>query len=368
MNTVDGALREQTRALWATLSSLALGTLAGIIVLWGDIRPFSGDGSIIIPMAVISASIAAFAFVVSTYLHRHGETQFMPGWQKFISNFSAVAVTIAFAGVTGISVLLVGQLLGTGLPGLELSAVGGGLLTGVAAGLAGRFSFQAGIDLSTRNLAALLFTFLIVGTVFAMINEAEPTWWEQNFSQLGIGTGAWAFNGTVVVAGLLVATIGSYIGRDLHRLLDDAGVPRITFVVILWFLSGIALAGVGWLPLDQRPIAHTIAAFAALALLIGAASLTQHVLPTAPFVLKAVTTILVVLVAVAIVLTFIIPVFSVTALESIVVGLALLWMTTFVRVLSVLTPTRSVASKRPRLPLIEQASSSLPFRRRRHKH
>lgn len=366
MRTIEAALREQTRALWATLGSLVLGTLVGIVVLWGHTRPFAGDGSIIIPTAVITASIAALAFVVSTYLHRHGETQFMPGWQKFISNFSAVAVTIAFGGVTGISVLLAGQLLSTGLPGLEVSAVEAGVLTGVAAGFAGRFSFQAGIDLSTRNLAALLFTFLIVGTVFAMINGAEPTWWERNFSQLGVGTNAWAFNGTIIVAGLLVATIGSYIGRDLHRLLDDAAVPRITVVVLLWFLSGISLASVGWFPLDQRPVAHTIAAFAALAFLVGAAGYTQFVLPTAPFVLKAVTVILVVLVAVAIVLTFIIPVLSVTALESIVVGLALLWMTTFVRVLSILTPTRSIASKRPRLLLMESASGSLPFRRRKH--
>lgn len=349
MNSTERALQELTHALWATLGSFLLGAVAAVLVFWGEIRPFAGPGSIIIPMALISALIAAIAFVVSTLLHRRGETQFMPPWQTVISNLSFIAITIAFGGVTGLSVLLAGELLGSGLPGLELGPIGAGLITGVTAGLGGRLSFQAGIDLSTRDLAALLFTFLIVGTVFAMLTEAEPTWWERNFSQLGIGDGAWAFNGTLVVAGLLVATIGSYIGRDLHRLLKDPAVPQIALVVAVWIIAGLALAAGGWFPLDQRPVAHAIAAFAALGLLMGAAGYTQFVLPNTPFVLKVVTGILVGLIALSVLLTFAVPVLSVTAMESVVVGLSLLWLTTFVRVLSIVTPNRSVTSERRHL-------------------
>lgn len=346
MVTVQRKLAEQARAFWATLAAFGLGTLAGIIVLWGQVRPFAGQGSIIIPAATIAALIAATAFLTSAYLHRRGETQFMPGWQTMISHVSTAAVTIAFGGVTGLGVLLAGHLLGAGLPGLEFSATGGSLLIGVASALGGRLSFHAGIDLSTRDLAALLFTFLIVGTIFAMISEAEPTWWQRNFSQLGIGSSAWAFNGTIIVAGLLVATIGSYIGRDLHRVLKDHAVPRISAVVILWGLAGLALAGVGWFPLNSQPVAHAIAAFAALGLLLIAAGYTQHVLPERAFVLTAVTILLVMIITGCIILTFAIPVLTVTALESIVVGLALLWMTTFVRVLSILAPNMSVTSQR----------------------
>ena len=349
METVEQALTEQTLALWATLGSFIIGFGTAVIVFWGQVRPFAGDSSIIVPAALISALIAAAAFILSSYLHRAGETQFMPLWQTLISHFSFVAVTIAFGGVTGLSVLLVGQLLGSGLPGLELGPIGGGFVTGVAAALGGRLSFQAGIDLSTRSLAALLFTFLIVGTVFAMLTDADPTWWQRNFSQLGIGVSAWAFNGTIMVAGLLVATIGSYIGRDLHRLLDDSAVPRIAIVVSIWLLAGLALAGVGWFSLDERPGAHAVAAFTALGMLVVAAGYTQFVLPRRPLVLHVVTGLLVVLTAGSIVLTFFIPIISVTALESIVVGLSLLWMTTFVRVLSILAPNRSVTSQRRRL-------------------
>lgn len=356
-------LREQLHALWATVCCFLIGAVTGVIVLWGDLHAFTGTGSVALKTAVIAAVVASTAFVISTVFYRRGETWRMPRWQKLISNVSAIAVTIAMGGVTALGVLLAGQVLATGLEGLELGAVGGGLLTGVAAALAGRLSFQAGIYLSTRNLSALLFTYLIIGTVFAMITAADPTWWERNFSQLGAGNSAWAFNGTVIVAGLLVATIGSYIGRDLHRLLDDDAIPRIATVVIVWFAAGLALTAVGLLPIDQLPVPHNIAAFAMLILLLAAAGYTQFVLPDPPPVLKAVTTILVILVGTSTVLTFMFSVITVTALESIVVGLALLWMTTFIRVLGILTPDTSLASRRRRLvphPVIARRSSSGP--------
>lgn len=343
---IERALREQTHALWATVCCFVLGTVAGSLVLWGDTRPLTGGGSVIIPTALIAGAIAAAAFVVSTVLHRRGETYPMPRWQAWISNVTSVAVTLAFGGVTGLGVLLAGQVLATGLQGLEVTAVGGGMLIGVAAGLGGRLSFQAGVDMGTRNLAALLFAFLIIGTVFAMITGPDPSWWERNFSQLGIGSGAWAFNGTLIIAGILVATIGSYIGRDLHRLLDDEALPSITIVVVVWGLAGLALAAVGWFPIDQLPVSHSIAAFGALGLLVGAAGFTQFVLRDPPLVLKTATAILVILIAVSTVLTFMFSVLSVTALESVVVGLALLWLTTFIRVLSILTPNKSLTSKR----------------------
>ena len=106
-----------------------------------------------------------------------------------------------------------------------------------------------------------------------MITNTDPRWWERHFSQLGTGggAGAWAFNGTLVIAGLLVATIGSYLGRDLHRWMGDAALRRIFWVVALFGLTGISLTIVGLVPLTTSPIAHNIAAFGTL-ILFGAAA------------------------------------------------------------------------------------------------
>lgn len=342
---IDRMLREQRRMLWATAACFALGLLAGTAVLWGAARPFSGDGSVIIPVAVVAGLIAAVAFVVSTRLHRPGETAPMPPWQAVVSNISTVAVTAALAAVTGLGVLLAGEVLAAGLQGLRLPAVGGGVFTAVASAMGGRMAFDAGIRLRTRDLAALLFAFLIIGTLFAMLTATDTAWWERSFSQLGIGTGGWAFNGTVVIAGLLIATTGSYLGRDLHRMLGDDALRGIAAVVIAWAGAGLALAAVGLLPLDSVPIPHAVAAFATLALLLAAVILVT-VLMGELRMLRVLSIVLVALV----VLAFGLHVLAVAALEAVVVGLVLLWLTTLVQLLGILAPDVSRPSAR-RSPL-----------------
>lgn len=349
MDADADALREQSRALWATVACFVLGALAGAAVLWGNPRPFAGDGSVILPAALIAGVITGAAFVVSTLLHRAGETEGMPPWQALISNLSTVAVTIALGGVAGLGVLLAGEVLASGLRGLELSAIGGGALTGVASAIGGRLAFRMGVDLSTRSLAGLLFSFLVIGTLFAMITAGDPTWWERNFSQLGIGDGSWAFNGTLIVAGVLVATVGSYIGRDLHRMRGDSALRRIGAIVIVWALAGAALTAVGLFPVHTMRVPHLIAAFAALVLMLVAAVITARALPAAPRTLRVVTVGLVVLVAVAVVLTFGFRMLSVTVLEGIVIALVLLWLSTFVQFLAVLAPATPRVSARPTL-------------------
>ncbi|WP_051607118.1 DUF998 domain-containing protein [Microbacterium sp. CH12i] len=312
----------------------------------GKPRPIAGDGSVGMPVAAVAGVIAAASFVVSTFLHRRGQNASMPRWQATISALSAVALTIAFAGVTALGVLLASEVLGVGLQGLQLSPLGGGLLAGVASALAGRLTFAAGIGLRTADLAALLFSYLVIGTLFAMITAADPRWWERNFSQLGIGAGAWAFNGTLLVAGILTATVGSYIGRDLHRIRGDSALSRIAWVVVLWAATGVALAAIGLFPLERSALLHNIAAFSTLILFVAAGVITTLLIPGPPRPLLLTTIGIALLLVVACVLAFGFRLFAITVLEAVVIGLGLLWLTTLVRILAVLTPAGSRPSAR----------------------
>jgi len=346
-----GRLGELQRMLWATAVCFVAGTAIGTAVLWGAARPFSGDGSVILPIALVAAVIAAVAFVVSTRLHRAGETDPMPVWQAAVSHVSAAAVAVAAAGVTALGVMLAGEVLATGLQGLTLPAPAGGVFTGVAAALGGRLAFRMGVRLSTADIAALLIAFLVIGTLFAMLTATDPAWWERSFSDLGIGAGGWAFNGTLVIAGLLIATTGSYLGRDLHRLLGDLALRRIALIVLAWAAAGAALAGVGLLPLDRMRTAHAVAAFSMLGLILAAAVLTTAALREARM-LRALTIVFIALVLVAVVVAFGLRMLSVAALEGVIVGLVLLWLTTLVQLLGVLAPeaSRPSASRSPLRP------------------
>lgn len=339
----------ETRAIWATVACFVLGTGIGTVVLRGNPRPIAGDGSVGLPAAAVAGAIAAASFLASSLLHRRGEMARMPGWQIAVSGFAAVALTVALAGVTALGVLLGSEILAVGLQGLELPAIGGGLITGLAAGVGGRFAFSAGVGLDTRDLAGLLFSYLVIGTLFAMLTAADPLWWQLNFSQLGSGSGAWAFNGTLVVAGLLVATVGSYIGRDLHRLRGDAALGRITVVVVLWAATGVALAAVGVFPVQRAEAVHNVAAIGTLALFAASAVMTTVVIPGPPRPLMLTTVAVGVLLVVAVVLCDPLRVYSLTVLEVVVIGLGLLWMTTLARVLAVLVPPIARPSARESL-------------------
>ena len=342
-------MAQESRAIWATVLCFVVGTGVGTLLLWGNPRPIAGEGSVGLPAAGVAGLIAAACFVVSTFLHRRGQSAKMPKWQSTISALSAVALTIALAGVSALGVLLGSEVLGVGLQGLELPPFGGGIIVGVASAVGGRFAFGAGIGLTTRDIAALLFSYLVIGTLFAMITAADPRWWEVNFSQLGIGAGAWAFNGTLVVAGILTATVGSYIGRDLHRIRGDGSLRRIAWVVALWAAAGVALAAVGLVPLERILVLHNIAAFAALVLFVAAAVMATATMPGPPQPLLLTAAGVALMLILAVVLTIFFDLYSFTVLEVIVIGLGLLWLTTLVRILAVLTPPGTRPSARSAL-------------------
>jgi hypothetical membrane protein len=189
----------------------------------------------------------------------------------------------------------------------------------------------------------------VVGTLFAMLTAADVRWWELNFSQLGSGTRGWAFNGTLIVAGLLVATVGSFVGRDIHRLRGDAILTRTAAIVGLWVLTGAALACVGLFPLVQVPAAHHASALATLVLFATSAAMTTLAIPGWPAPLVLVTIGVGILLVGAVVLWKPVALYPLTVLEVVVVTVGLLWMTTLVRVLAALTPPASRPSGRQRL-------------------
>lgn len=344
-------LRREARAIAAAWASFAVGGLFALVAVWGEPRPIAGEGSVALPAAGIVALITAGAFALSTLLHRRDEAGPMPPWQRVVSRVSTVALTVAFAAVAYLGTLTGAEILARGLQGLEAPAIGGALLTGIASAAGGWLAYRAGIELRTRDLATLLFGFLTIGTVFAMLTAADPRWWERHFSDLGAGSGAgsWAFNGTVVVAGLLVATIGSYIGRDLHRWLGDRALRGIASVVVLFALTGLALACVGLFPVQAAPLPHNIAAFGTLGLFAASAAAVMLVMPLRPRALVLTTAGAAAGIVVALALWRPLEVYSAAGLEAVAVGIAFAWLTTLVRTIGDLAPDASRPSRVPSL-------------------
>ena len=343
-------LARETAVTTAAWACFAAGTLLATRLLWGVARPLAGEGSIGLPAAAVAGLVAAAAFAASTVRYRRGETAPMPFWQTAVSRFSDAAVAVAVAGVSGLAVLCAAEVLAIGLDGLEVPPLGGGLLTGIASAAAGGLAYALGMRLRTRALVSLLFAFIVTGTLFSMLTAADPRWWELNFSQLGAGGAtSWAFNGTLVVGGTLIATLGLYVGRDLHRILGDDALGRIGWIVVLFALAGVALACIGLFPLHRAELAHNIAAFALLGLLGVVAAATTWIVPGRPRVLIGTTAGVAAALVVAVLLWQPFGVYSATALEAVAVGLSLVWLTTLLRTLAALAPDGARPSGRAHL-------------------
>jgi len=349
MVTRQDRIERDTHATWAAWIGFAAGAVLGTLLLWGPARPLAGEGSIGLPAAGVTALGAAAGFAAGTLLHRREETAGMPPWQRVVSHVSDAAVALALAGVSALAVLCLGEVLAVGLDGLEVAPLGGGLLIGAATAAASAAGFGLGARLRTDDLVGLLFAFLVAGTLFSMLTAADPRWWERNFSQLGAGGSAWAFNGTLVLGGLLLAVVGSYVGRDLHRVLGDDALRRIAVVVALFAATGLALALIGVFPLYRAPVPHLIAAVGTLILMAASAVAVVIVMPGPPPALVVTTAGVGAGLVLAVLLWQPLHLYSATGLEAVAVGLAFVWLTSLMRALAAITPDETRPSARPAL-------------------
>ena len=339
----------EERSTLAAWGAFGLGLVFGLIALGGEPRPITSiatEPNVAQPTAGIAATITAASFLLSTLLHRRHETGDMPTWQRAISHVSTATLTVSFAAVAFMAVLTGSEVLALGLQGFEMPTLAGAMLAGTASAAGGWLAFQAGIELRTSNLTALLFSYLTIGTLFAMITSADPRWWQLHFSRLGSD---WAFNLTLIVAGLLVAAIGLYLGRDLHRWMGDTSLGGIAWVVALFAATGIAVACVGLIPTQTVPLPHNIAAFGALGLFALTAVAVTIVLPGPPRMLMLTTLGAGVGIAVAMLLWRPVAIYNLAALEVIAVGILFVWLTTLVRTVGANTPSQSRRSTRSRL-------------------
>ncbi|SJM69103.1 DUF998 domain-containing protein [Agrococcus casei] len=347
--TSEVARRFEEQTTLAAWGAAALGLLFGLISFGGEARPIAahaGELDVTQPAAGTASLITAAAFLLSTLLHRRHETRAMPGWQRAVSHISTAMLTVVFGAVAFMAVLTAGEILALGLQGFVPAPIAAALLTAIASAAGSWLAFQAGIELRTRNLTQLLFGYLTIGTLFAMITAADPLWWQLHFSSLG---NAWAFNLTVIVAGLLVAAVGLYIGRDLHRWMGDSRLKAIGIVVVLFTATGAALAGVGVFPVATASVAHNIAAIGTLCLFAAAALAVTIVMP-GPTPMMTLTTVGAgIALVTAVLLWRPFGVYNLAGLEVIVVGIIFVWLTTLVRTIGASAPEQTRASARTRL-------------------
>ncbi len=202
------------------------------------------------------------------------------------------------------------------------------------------------VSLTLSTLSVTLAVFLGVGVLTSAMSMQDPTWWQYHFSSLGAGNpvSAFAFNVTLIVAGIVVVAIIDLISNDLKRIAKENKVTStkgVNTVRILLSITGVALACVGIFTFDDHLTIHNIAASGmALTFIVLIAGLKKFIpFFDSSFYTASFAMLIAILATVAL---FITGFFNLTALELIAAGTIFSWFILFIRQIASFQPTKEI--------------------------
>lgn len=324
------APRIESLAIAAGLSSVVLAFAATLLVQHGRLAPLGGTGSVAAVGLPTIAVTSGGAFIWAYIRHADGGVR----WRRRHPIRRVLDVLgLTLTGV-GVAVLLTASMLeifGLAFVGLELNAITTAALVAALAGVSSYVLSLIASQLTSSTLATLLTLFLVAGVFTSMLTADDPEWWQRNFSALGMGTttSSYAFNLTILIAGLAMLALSDYLTIDLlTRQRSGAGGVRVIRFALA--LVGVALVGVGSVPVNVSvPVHNTFSTLALVGFtaLIVLAPIVLRGLPVA-FVL---TTVLFGVLIVAGVALFVVGEVNLTALELIAVLVIFTWLILFTR-------------------------------------
>ncbi|QYM75827.1 hypothetical protein [Leucobacter luti] len=336
--------RREVRALTAAVIVALVGAVVGLTVfhgaipLWGAVSP----GSIGLGLAGLAAAAAAAAEHVRSPLPA------IPGWPRAAVRTQRIINILAIALVHGgIALLFVGvtiSIVVRGFAGLRVDVFTSTMIVVLLGAAAAYAATLSGGDLTTSRLSTLFAVFMTGGVVVAMLTTSDAEWWKLHFSELGVGSGVSGiiFNSTLIVGGLLLASLGSLMAPALDAWASAAPASRTRNVTLVeWGFVGIGvcLAGVGVVPVNVDLIVHnTFATGMAVifgGILIGLRWLLDGF--TRAFLLFSDVTLIGIVVSA--ILFWPVQYYNLAAFELVAAGIIFAWLIIFLRHLDAAVPS-----------------------------
>ena len=323
------ALRREQAALIVIGIALVAGFALIAVLLWPGPVPIDGGDSVG-GGAVVVTFFAGVIAVPIFYVHSpRAKAQHVP--RRVLS-----AVTLTLAVTVTACVLLAGgfAVFQLALPGVQLDIWAAAAVAAITGAIAAYLMVGLAADMTTPKLATLLSIFLLAGVLSAMLEAEESDWWQHNFSSLGISNpdAASSFNFTLVLAGLIVVTLADFLATDLQHW-KSAEIPprRITFIRWWLVLSGVAMLGVGLVPISMGEAIHATIANIMMGTFGVLVAVFPFLVPKLPLTFKIVSFASLGLIGVSAILYFFVHYFNLTAMEFVATIILFAWLTLLVR-------------------------------------
>lgn len=333
----SSAVGIEARASLIALISLIVFALISLLAFWGRRPALSGDGSVGLWASVGAALVSVTVFSVSYTRALRGPKA---GWlrrsalARRILDISALA--FAHAAIAFMVFQALFYIFQNAFTGLTLDALAGSLFVGVSCAASGYAVYLSGSRITTYSLSNILAAFLVSGALTAMITTDNPGWWEINFSVLGAsdsGISAYAFNTTLIVSGLVITTLASYMTQDLRRWSQLRGSSGTKAGTVQWalVLLGILTAGIGLVPVDVAMPIHNTSAIGMIVMFLVIVTCLRSWIPDFPASFFLTSFVILAGMVLSVILFWPLGYYNLTGLELVATALIFGWLVLFIR-------------------------------------
>lgn len=335
-----GSVATENRALLLALVALTVGLAVSFAVFAGGSVPLFGGESAGVVAAAASGVSGAAAFCTG-YLRSSrpsraggradGRADGRAGrWRR---PFDAVVLTVTAAGIVMLLTGSVFAVFDLAFRELRLDALMAAVLVGLSAAASAYALTLVSAEVTSVAIANLLALFLVSGSLASMLSANDPHWWHLNFSALGVGGGfsAYAFNITLVFAGLAMTTLTHHVIGDLRTRASGGELRRLE-ALRTWLVAVAALlVALGWVTVEVAKTLHTVIASVMTVLFAGLVVATPFLVPRLPRTFLVTSSLFVGAFALVVLLMWPVGYFNLTAVEFLGFSLLLTWLFLFVR-------------------------------------
>jgi len=326
----------ESHAIYAAFIGGILGFAVGLLVFWsGDVSLFTRGISLGFVGSILGGIVALVTFLIVTATH--SEKHSKQSWWAYVKgHVSTWSLGLVHGLLAFIIYALMFYVVNESFLDAHIDVWSASLLLALSTGFAAYAVYLSASTMNAVRVSILLALFLISGTFISMLTAGNPHWWNDHFSSLGAGGGVsgYAFNATLIIAGLVIVALSRYITEDFKKLKQQGQISQKAKVGILQALLvgiGIALAFVGLFVYNEFPAMHNTSAGGMAILFLAIVILLPFITPgfTAAFFIASYS--LLVALFVSVWLFIAAHYFNLTVFELVAAAIIFTWVVVFVR-------------------------------------
>lgn len=327
----------ESRAIYAAFLGGSLGFLVGLPLFWSDnVSLFERGISLGFVSSILAGVVALVTYLVVSAKQTEQRKPSVSWWHSAKGHISTWSLALVHGLLVFLSYALLFYAVGEAFKDAHIDRWAASVLLALSVGFVSYIVYLSAASMSSVRVSMLLAMFLVSGTFISMLTASNPHWWEDHFSSLGAGGGVsgYAFNATLIIAGLVIVALSQFISGDFRRLAHDgqmSGKVRVGILQVLLSTIGVALAFVGLFVYDEFPSIHNLAAGGMALLFLGIVILLPLLTPgfTRAFFIASYSLLAALLGSVWLFMS--VRYFNLTVFELIAAAIIFIWLVVFVR-------------------------------------